>query len=221
LSGVRTAQLSGQIIANIEERAADAERKAGEADDRAFANKKEAEQLRKDAESERLARVKIEASVAWRRIDQKAQHEIASRLNHFRKQSALISYNPGDIEADTFGSDLAATLHAATWDVSEPLGILKIREGPVPFGTNPSLPTGVVIWHTPDKASKSAAEQLQKELTTYGFDAVISAEAGSLLEIHPTPTRVVISVEPRPLGPQGEYKLQAEQRTKAKNKSQQ
>jgi hypothetical protein len=52
LSAVRTSQLSGQIIANIEERAADAEQKAGEAN-------KEAARLTRVAEDERVARVQI------------------------------------------------------------------------------------------------------------------------------------------------------------------
>jgi hypothetical protein len=50
LSTVRTSQLSGQLIANIEERTATAEQKAGDANDRASANEREAAQLRKDAE---------------------------------------------------------------------------------------------------------------------------------------------------------------------------
>jgi hypothetical protein len=68
LSAVRTSNLSGVLIANIEERAGKAEQKAGEANDRASANEKDAAQLRRDAESERLARVQIEGKVEWRRL---------------------------------------------------------------------------------------------------------------------------------------------------------
>src|ERR1700676_2363807 len=44
LSAVRSSNLSGELIANIEERASDAERKAGEANERASKNEKEAAQ---------------------------------------------------------------------------------------------------------------------------------------------------------------------------------
>jgi len=71
LSAVRTSNLSGELIANIEERAAKAEQKAGEANDRAAANEKEAAQLRKYAEDERLRRTELEATLAWRRLTPK------------------------------------------------------------------------------------------------------------------------------------------------------
>ena len=124
-----------------------------------------------------------------------------------------MAYNTQDIEATSFASDIAAMLHAAKWDVPEPLGMTVMREGPVPLGTNPRLPTGVVVWCTSDEPSRTAATALVGELSSRGFDAIISPEHQNLLGIHPTPTRVVIFVEHKPEGPQGEYKLRAQTKT--------
>jgi hypothetical protein len=186
---------------------AETSERAANALDRASANEKEAARLRKLAEDERLARVELESKVAWRRIDPKAQSELASHLSRFAKEPALIAYNPNDVEASTFASDIALTLHAAKWDVTEPLAVLSLREGPVPFGTNPRLPTGVLVWCTDDEASRTAATALVEQLSSRGFDAIISPERRNLLGIHPTTTRVVMSVEHKPEGAQGEYKL--------------
>jgi hypothetical protein len=145
--------------------------------------------------------------------------EIASRLTRFAKEPALISYNPNDIEALYFASDIAKAIHIAKWDVAEPLAVLSLREGPVPFGTTPLLKTGVLVWSTDDKESREAATALVGQLSSRGFDATISSDAKGLLVIHPTTTRVVVSVEHKPEGPQGELKLQAERDAKNKGKS--
>jgi hypothetical protein len=171
------------------------------------ANEQETTRLKQLAEKEHLARVELESKVAWRRLDPKAQSEVASHLSHFAGEPALIAYNPNDVEASSFASDIAATLHAAKWDIAEPLAVLSLREGPVPFGTNPRLPTGVLVWRTDDEASREAATALIEQLSSRGFDAIISPDHRNLLGIHPTPTRVVASVEHKPEGAQGEYKL--------------
>ena len=105
--------------------------KTAEANDRAAQNEQEAARLAKEAENERTARVQLESKVAWRRIDGKAQLEMASHLTVFAGEPALIAYSQNDIEAATFASDIAATLHGAHWDVPEPLVVLSMREGPV------------------------------------------------------------------------------------------
>jgi hypothetical protein len=219
LGQVRTSELSGPLIADTEEHAGNAEQKAGEANDRASVNEKEAAQLRKDAEGERLARVKIEARVAWRKLDKQTQIDMASDLTRFSKEPSLVSYNPEDIEAASFASDIVATLHAAKWGVFDALSVLSMREGPVPFGTNPQLDTGVHVWSTDDEISRKAATVLVEQLSSRGFDAVMSPDAKSLLGIHPTPTRVVVSVEHKPEGPQGDFKLEADREAKAKSNS--
>jgi hypothetical protein len=139
-------------------------------------------------------------------------------LDQFAKEPALVSYNADDIEAADFASDVASVLHTARWDVFEALAMMKMREGPVAFGTNSPVPRGVLVWPTSDKISIQAATALVEQLRAYGFDAVMSAEARPLLGIHPTPTRVAISVEHKPEGPQGEYKLEAEGEARAKKR---
>lgn len=186
---------------------------------RAAETERGAAQLKKDAEAEHSARVKIEARVAWRTLDPKTKSEIESHLNQFAKASALVAYNGDDVEAAIFASDIASALHAAKWDVPEPLAFNKMRAGPVPFGTNPPIPTGVLVWPTNDKVSVQAASALVEQLRAYGFDAVESADARYLFAIHPTPTRVAVSVEHKPEGPQGEFKLQAEREIKNNSKN--
>jgi hypothetical protein len=172
--------------------------------------KRDAAVLTKEAEDERTARVELESKVAWRKLDKRTQGDMASRLARFTKEPSLVSYNPQDIEAASFASDIAAALHAAKWDVFDAMSILSMRGGPVPFGTNPQLDTGVRVWSTEDEASRNAAASLVEQLSSRGFDAVMSPEVKGLLGIHPTPTRVVVSVEHKPEGAQGEYKQRAQ-----------
>jgi len=186
---------------------AETNERAAHAEDRAAANEREAARLGKLAEDERLARVELESKVAWRRLGAKEQSQIASHLKQFSGEPALIAHSPNDIEAATFATEIATALQMAGWKVPEPLEILSLREGPVPLGTNPPLPTGVRVWSTGDETGRKAALAVVGELTSRGFDAAVSKDISSLLGIHPTPTRVVLSVEHKPEGAQGEYKL--------------
>jgi hypothetical protein len=81
-----------------------------------------------------------------------------------------------------------------------------MREGPVPFGTYPPLPVGARVGSTDDEQSRNAANAVVSELSSRGFDATLVPYAG-LPSIHPTPTRVIIFVDHKPEGAQGEYKL--------------
>jgi hypothetical protein len=185
--------------------------KAAEANDRATKNEQEAARLAKEAEEARMARAELEAKVAWRRLEPKVQSEIEAHLSAFAREPALVAYDPNDVEASAFASDIAATLHAAKWDVAEPLAVVRQRDATVPFGANSHLPTGVLVWCTADERSRRAASALVDQLTEHGFDAIISPDK-SLLEIHPSPSpnHVVISVEHKPDAAQGEYKLKTQ-----------
>jgi hypothetical protein len=204
MGNVKEAYLKKDLAAT-NDRAAHAEERAGKLE-------KDAGELRKAAEDERLARVELESKVSWRRLDSHIRSDAASHLILFANEPALVAYNANDIEASTFASDIAAMLHAAKWEVPEPLGMVTMREGPVPLGTNPHLPTGVLVWCTSDEASRKAATALVEQLSSRGFDATISPEHQNLLGIHPTPTRVAIFVEHKPEGAQGEYKLRAQKK---------
>ncbi len=200
--------------ADAEQRAAEAKITATEAGAGTAKALTEQERLRHEnlalsikLEDERLARIKIEESVAWRRLTKDQQSEIGTRLRPFSGQVALLQYNVNDLEASAFGSDIASALELAGWGASEPLAIVRLREGPVPLGTNPPLETGVVIVSTGDEASRAASDAILHELIARGFDATRSPRNES------RPNSVVfISLEHRPEGAQGEAKLRAKNR---------
>ena len=186
--------------------------KAVEAGDRATKNEQEAARLAKEAESERIARLELEARVGWRRLGPSAQSEIAAHLAAYAGEPALVAYDLNDLEASTFASDIVATLHTAKWEVAERLGVLGHYEGVDPLGTNARVTTGVLVWCTADETSRRAASALVEQLVSHGFDAVISPDKSILLGANPSPTRVVVSVEHKPDGPQGEFKLGAHEK---------
>ena len=199
------------VVAAFQKEAADAREWASSAEERAAKIEKDAAQLRKDTEDERLAPVKNDERVAWRKLDPKAQSEIALHLSRFAEEPALIAFNPNDAEAFNFASDIAAALHAARWEVAvaEPVAVLSLREEPGAPGTNRPLSTGVLVWRSDDEVSRKAATALVEQLSLRGFDATISPEQKGLLAIYPTSTRVVLTVARKPEGAQGEYKLRA------------
>lgn len=170
--------------------------------------------LQKDTEDERTARVLLESKVAWRKLDAKTQCDMAFHLKRFSGESALVTYQPDDVEAASFAGDIAAMLNDAKWSTSEPLEVLSMREGPVPLGTTPRVSTGINIWSTDDEASRDAANSLIRQFIARGFDAKLNPAERSLLNIRPTPTRVVVSVAHKPEGAQGIYKLNMPSDTK-------
>jgi hypothetical protein len=155
-------------------------------------------------EDEHIARLRIEEKVAWRRIEGEQQTSMTSHLTSFAGQFAGISYNLNDLEASTFALDIATALHSAHWRISEPQVILALREGPMPFGTNPPLDTGVIVISTPDAQANKAAEALVNELTERGFDAKRDPRPDTKRN---GASVVYIQVEHRPEGAQGEAKL--------------
>jgi hypothetical protein len=199
------------VVAAFQKEAADARERASNAEEHTAQIEKDEAQLRKDTEDERLARVKIEERVAWRKLDPKAQSEIALHLSRFAKEPVLIAYNPNDMEALSFASDIAATFHAAGWEVAiaEPVAVRSLREEPAAFGANRPLAAGVLVWRSDDEVSRKAATALVEQLSLRGFDATISPEQKGLLALYPTSTRVVLTVAHKPDGAQGEFKLKA------------
>src|SRR5260370_36576803 len=81
------------VFSILNGKAAEALERAAKADERASQNEKEAVRLSKIAEDERLARVKIEEDVAWRRLTKDQQIKMASRLKPFASGTALFQYN--------------------------------------------------------------------------------------------------------------------------------
>lgn len=170
------------------------------------------EQLRKDAEDEHMERVKIEASVAWRTLSTADQRAIGAHLRKFPGTTTFSQFEHGDIEASAFTVDIDSALSVAQWTVHPP-GEMEQRVFPnslrfVPH-TGPLLPTGVLI-HSSEGGIK-AANALRDELRSKGFDA----------EVSPTKSDgktsvLVIDVNHRPEGPQGQFKLKAEAEAKSR-----
>jgi hypothetical protein len=206
---VNTNVLSGRIIAFLGKQAAEAVATAKRFEAQiASANSASAEavaraaEAHRMAESERLERIKIEESVAWRRLTKDQQSKLADRLRPFSGESVLLQYNLNDLEADSFALDLASALQLAKWKVFEPLAVMTMREGPVPLGTNPPLERGVVVVSTRDKASHNASNTVCDELRRLGFDAVVRPQDDPRSN-----PMVFLIIEHRPEGAQGEAKV--------------
>jgi hypothetical protein len=132
--------------------------------------------------------------------------EFSAILRNFANQErASLWYQTGDTEAFMFASDVADALRAANIVVVAPGGILDFTEGGR-FG-DPIHPmeTGVILQSTKDR---SLAAAIIKELSLRGFDAT---RQKSPPMAQPLP-QVWVTVQPRPEGPQGEFKLEAEKR---------
>ncbi len=173
----------------------DARKEAAFALERAGKNEKE-------AQGERLARVQIEERVEWRRLSKDKQSILARRLSQFAGQSALIVFQGSDMEADEFAFTIATALHMAHWEINQPYGANFIPGGR-PLGNTPpaKLDTGVHVGNSGNPASSRA---LIRELRKFGFDAI---EDHRLDSASGRPSRMMILVDPRPEGPQGEAKL--------------
>ena len=153
-------------------------------------------------EKETIARMRIEEKVAWRRIEDEKKTLMATKLFPFKGQMARLWYNQNDLEASTFALDIASILQSAAWNIAEPQPFLRMREGPVPMGTNPPLETGVKVFATPHESARKAGAALVHELTELGFDATLEPKA----EQRQIPL-VIVNVEHRPEGAQGAAKL--------------
>ena len=103
--------------------------RAGGAYERAAQTEKEAAQLRKDAETEHLARIKIEAAVGWRSLDENQKRGIGEALVGFRsKAGASMWYNSSSTEAEMFAEDIAEALRFGHITTTAPGGFMQMRE---------------------------------------------------------------------------------------------
>ena len=171
----------------------------------AAALQEEAELLKKQAEDEKLKRVEIEESIAWRRLTKKQQLGIASRLSRFRGQIANMWYGAGDKEAETFALEIASALNEAKWTVYAPAALLNIAEAGHLFNpSSPSLETGVSVSGPIKGVGRNASKEMVCELKNLGFDAIILPDSR---RTHPDTPLISITVHVRPEGPQGEAKL--------------
>lgn len=106
--------------------------RAAQANERAARLEKEAAALKESAEAERLARVKIEERIAWRRVGPTLYKRFLKELTPFA--GSIINLNPlgnGDPETGIFTEDIAKLMRAAHWEVQIATGNVQI---PVPVG---------------------------------------------------------------------------------------
>ena len=187
---------------------ADTMKLAGQANERASVNEKEAAQLRKSAEDERLARVELEEALASRRLSREQENILGSRLSRSSGQVVTIWCNAGDIEADTFALEIASALFRAKWKVFTPASLQTFREPGISFlGSASALQTGVSVCGPPSGAGRDAADALIVELRNLGFD--VAREPDSC-KGKSSSSLVLVTVNVRPEGPQGAAKLRAE-----------
>ena len=186
----------------------------------------EAEEAKKEANAADLARVKIEASVAWRRLSEQQKNDFGKKLEKYAGL-ALVQYNGGDSEAAAFAVSIEDALSRAHW---------RKYSATSPYMSSSQLPTadekvlakagfftGVAI-QGGDSSTLAAVRTLIKLLVDAGFDAgqgwtpPMYPKDSSVRASAQERQTIEVYVKHRPEGPQGEYKLQAEREAKAKKK---
>ena len=200
------ASRSDERAALAEQHAADANKAAKGFDAKIADARREAARLTKEAEDERSARVKIEDEVAWRRLDPEQQESMGRNLESFAGMTGRLQVNGSDPEPNEFAIDIDKALQLGKWHIFEPLQMIMMGEGPVPFGTNPPPETGVIVVSTGEPRSRDAATAVVRELLALGFDAVVEGRIAQGV------STVFVTVQHRPLGPQGAAKLRAQKR---------
>ncbi len=154
-----------------------------------------------------LELARLQAKMLPRRLTKAQQERLASAVSSLAPQSAGVWYGAGDKESENFSWDIASALDAAGWKVFSPASTTTLARSGKPFGWVPRLQTGVVVSSNKDGPSMKAADALATELLALGFEARKAADVGNGHE-----PLVVITVQARPEGAQGETKLNAVER---------
>jgi hypothetical protein len=195
-----------EVTKGYESQIAEAQRNAAE-------SKKESARLIKEAEAEHLARVKMEAAVAWRQLSDQDKRDIGAALTGFKSLAAVgIWFNSSSTEDELFADDIAEALRAGGIVTNAPGGIMEMRESSGKFGEPiAKATTGVRVQSTKDDTARRFATAFIAELNRRGFDADRQKDPPFGESKIP---QIWVTVEPRPKGPQGEYKLQVEAEAK-------
>src|SRR5216117_2459034 len=151
-----------------------------------------------------LELARLQAKMMPRRLTNAQQEGLTSGVRSSAPQLASVWYGAGDKESENFSWDIASALDAAGWKVFSPASTATLAQSGKPFGSMPRLQTGVVVSSNKDGPSMKAADALATELSALGFDARKAAEIGNGRE-----SLVVVTVQARPDGAQGEMKLNA------------
>jgi hypothetical protein len=160
----------------------------------------------------KLELARLQATMLPRRLTKGQQETLAFGVRYLAPQSASIWYGAGDKESENFAWDIASALNAAGWKVLSPASIGTLAQSGKAFGSTPRLQTGVVMSSNKDAASMQAADALAKELSALGFEARKAETIGNGRE-----PVVVVTVQARPEGAQGETKLEAVENKFLKN----
>jgi hypothetical protein len=147
---------------------------------------------------------RLQTKMLPRRLTKAQQERLASGVSSLAPQLASVWYGAGDKESENFSWDIASALDAAGWKVFSPASTATLAQSGKPFGTIPRLQVGVVVGSNKDEPSMKAADTFAHELSALGFDTRKAANIGN----GPDPL-VVITVQARPDGTQGEAKLNA------------
>ncbi|PYJ78585.1 MAG: hypothetical protein DME69_07990 [Verrucomicrobia bacterium] len=144
----------------------------------------------------------LQSKMAPRRLTKEQQESLASGVTPLAPQLVSVWYGAGDKESENFSWDIASALNAAGWRVFSPASTATLAQSGKPFGSTYRLQTGVVVSSTSDEPSVKAADVVVRELSAVGFDARKASKTGDRAE-----PLVVVSVEARPAGAQGDQKL--------------
>lgn len=193
--------------ASAYERASHAEAQLASARRDAAVAEQQAAEANRVAESERLARLELEGSVAWRRLSKNEQHLLTLSMLSFKQVYAALQYS--DMEGSSFASDIALSLRAAGMQVFSPSWMMT---GPVSKLNGPieKAASGIDISTTEDSTAILAGNTVHDVLESFGFDA-------SRVRTVPAPgkpraSQIWVAVLPRPEGLQGAAKLRAERK---------
>ena len=152
-----------------------------------------------------LELARLQGKMVPRRLTKEQQERLASGVSSLAPQLASVWYGAGDKESENFSWDIASALNAAGWRVFSPASTAALAQGGKPFGSIPRLQTGVIVGSNKDEPSMRAADTFVRELSALGFDTRKAANIGNGSE-----PVVVVSVQARPDGAQGELKLNAD-----------
>ena len=151
-----------------------------------------------------LELARLQAKMLPRRLTKAQQEGLASAVSSLAPQAAGVWYGAGDKESENFSWDIASALDAAGWKVFSPASTTTLAQSGKPFGSVPRLQIGVVVSSNKDGPSMKAADVLATELSALGFEARKATDIGNGHE-----PLVVVTVQARPEGAQGETKLNA------------
>jgi len=175
---------SDQLIALLHVEAQEAQKTAGEANERAEGMKE---------------------ALAPRRLTEQQELAIGKSLRSFKGQLAQMVYDGNSSEAQTFAIDIWKALKHAKWRVFFPATVWSgVRVGnDVPLGDVGTKfeYEGIEVLHA--ATSRTAALALAAELQKLGFNAVARIPPDARKDSD----GIQVSVEIRPVGPQGSAKL--------------